>query len=73
MDVARAGLAADARPGAHPGGLNRLKLTVDLIFNQSKAEKNPTKKEGVASCSSSVWLLAAFPLLLYIGVSVRVR
>lgn len=74
VDVARAGLAADARPGAPPGGLNRLKLTVDLIFNQSKAEKKKTtKKEGVASCSCSVWLLAGFPLLLYVGVSVRVR
>lgn len=46
VDVARAGLAADARPGAHPGGLNRLKLTVDLIFNQSKSEKKPNKKRG---------------------------
>lgn len=45
LHVAGAGLAADATPGAHPGGLKRVKVTVGLILNQSKAEKNNKKKK----------------------------
>lgn len=45
LDVAGAGLAADATPGAHPAGLKRVKVTVGLILNQSKAEKKQQKKK----------------------------
>lgn len=66
LDVARASLAADATPGAHPGGLNRLKLPVVLILNQSKAEKNKQKNR---TCSLLLVLRVATGVFsLYVGV-----
>lgn len=53
LDVASVELAADATPGAPPGEQNWLKVTVDLILNQSKSRKKlkkKTKKTSVACC-----------------------